>query len=76
MIFRPDGTDTIVQPKLGLQQQRILGMMAEGATNKDIARALSISENTVKTHAKAIFRELSVSSRAAAVQRARELALF
>lgn len=76
IVFQPDGTDKIVQPKLGPQQQRILGMMAEGATNKDIARALSISENTVKTHAKAIFRELSVSSRAAAVQRARELALF
>ncbi|MCP4207688.1 MAG: response regulator transcription factor [Shimia sp.] len=76
MIFQSDGTDTIVHPKLGPQQQRILGMMAEGATNKDIARALFISENTVKTHAKAIFRELSVGSRAAAVQRARELALF
>ena len=76
MIVEPDGTDTIVHPKLGPQQQRILAMMAEGATNKDIARALSISENTVKTHAKAIFRELSVGSRAAAVQRARELALF
>ncbi len=76
MIFQPDGTDTIVRPKLGPQQQRILSMMAKGATNKDIARALSISENTVKTHAKTIFRELSVGSRAAAVQRARELALF
>lgn len=75
-VFQADGTDAIVQPKLGPQQQRILSMMAEGATNRDIANALSISENTVKTHAKAIFRELSVSSRAAAVQRARELALF
>lgn len=75
-ILQPDGTDTIVLPQLGPQQRRVLGMMAEGATNKDIARALSISENTVKTHAKAIFRELSVSSRAAAVQKARELALF
>lgn len=76
MIFSSEGTDTIVQPQLGPQQRRILAMMAKGSTNKEIARALSISENTVKTHAKTIFRELSVSSRAAAVQRARELALF
>ncbi len=75
-MFNSDGTDTIVRPKLGPQQQRILSMMADGSTNKDIARTLSISENTVKTHAKAIFRELSVGNRAAAVQRARELALF
>ncbi|WP_299934116.1 response regulator transcription factor [uncultured Pelagimonas sp.] len=75
-MFQSDGTDTVVRPKLGPQQQRILSMMAEGSTNKDIARALTISENTVKTHAKTIFRELSVGTRAAAVQRARELALF
>ncbi|MFV1602504.1 MULTISPECIES: response regulator transcription factor [unclassified Phaeobacter] len=75
-MFQSDGMDTIVRPKLGPQQQRILSMMAEGYTNKSIARALSISENTVKTHAKTIFRELSVGNRAAAVQRARELALF
>ncbi|WP_127116014.1 response regulator transcription factor [Shimia sediminis] len=75
-MFKADGTDTIVRPKLGPQQLRILSMMADGSTNKDIARALSISENTVKTHAKGIFRELSVGGRTAAVQRARELALF
>lgn len=75
-MFAHDGTDTVVRPQLGPQQRRILSMMADGGTNKDIAKALSISENTVKTHAKIIYRELSVGSRAAAVQRARELALF
>lgn len=75
-VFGEDGTDTILRPELGPQQRRILSMMASGMTNKEIARVLTISENTVKTHAKTIFRELSVSSRAAAVQRARELALF
>jgi len=75
-VLQQDGTDTVIQPKLGPQQQRILAMMADGHTNNQIALALSISENTVKTHAKSIFRELSVSNRTSAVQRARELALF
>lgn len=75
-VLRDDGTDTILHPELGPQQQRILSMMADGKTNKEIANLLAISENTVKTHAKMIFRELSVGNRAAAVQRARELALF
>jgi DNA-binding NarL/FixJ family response regulator len=75
-VFHDDGTDTVLRPKLGEQQQRILALMAQGLTNKVIAGELAISENTVKTHVKTIYRELSVNNRAAAIQRARELALF
>ena len=75
-VFDQDGTDTVLRPKLGPQQQRILAMMATGKTNKEIAADLGITENTVKTHAKTIFRELSVGNRASAVVRARELALI
>lgn len=41
-----------------------------GLTNKDIAEALVISDNTVKRHLKAIFAKLDVNTRSAAVAKA------
>ena len=71
-----DGVDHVIQPQLGARQLKILSLVSTGATNKAIGEQLSISENTVKTHVKAIFRELGVKSRTEAVQRARSLALI
>ncbi|MGH1417063.1 MAG: response regulator [Pelagimonas sp.] len=70
------GIERVLLPQLPPQQLKILELMATGRTNRAIGEELSISENTVKTHIKAIFRELSVSTRTAAVQRARELVLI
>ena len=70
------GNDQVVEPKLSKQQRRILNLIATGAKNAEIADQLSISENTVKSHVKAIFRELGVKTRTAAAQRGRELAMF
>lgn len=75
-VLDEDGFDRVVQPELSPRQLSILGLVETGATNKVIGETLSISENTVKTHVKAIFRELDVKSRTAAVQRARALALI
>jgi len=41
----------------------------------EMADALFISVNTVKSHLKSVYRKLAVSSRQAAVKRARELGL-
>ncbi len=41
----------------------ILGLLAEGQSNKVIARNLGIADGTVKLHVKAILRKLQVSSR-------------
>ncbi|KIC20450.1 response regulator transcription factor [Leisingera sp. ANG-Vp] len=74
-VDKVDG-EHVLAPRLAPQQLKILQLLAAGQTNREIGTALSISENTVKTHVKAIFRELSVSNRTAAVRRAQELMLI
>jgi DNA-binding CsgD family transcriptional regulator len=59
--------DTIVGPVLTNREREILGYLAEGLGNKQIAARLGISANTVKTHLELLFEKLSVSSRAEAV---------
>jgi len=54
-------------PKLTKRQKQVLELLANGKTNKDIARTLNLSEYTVKIHVTAIFRELNVSNRTQAV---------
>ncbi|MFC9833789.1 LuxR C-terminal-related transcriptional regulator [Rhodococcus sp. NPDC127530] len=48
------------------RQHRVLGYLANGYTNAQIARELGVSEATVKTHISHIFRKMGVRSRAAA----------
>jgi predicted ArsR family transcriptional regulator len=43
--------------------------LAQGLRNRDIATALWVSENTVKTHLKSIFQKTAVTSRAEAIVR-------
>jgi len=45
------------------REGEILGLLAEGQSNKVIARNLGISDGTVKLHVKAILRKLSIHSR-------------
>jgi DNA-binding NarL/FixJ family response regulator len=45
------------------QQFRVLGLVAEGRLNKQIADALGIQERTVKAHLSAIFEKLAVRNR-------------
>jgi DNA-binding NarL/FixJ family response regulator len=52
---------------LSPRELEVLGLVAEGMPNKAIARALSISESTVKTHLGHIFTRLGVDDRTAAV---------
>jgi DNA-binding NarL/FixJ family response regulator len=55
------------QEPLSQRELDVLGMIAEGASNKDAAARLYISEATVKTHVLHIFAKLGVNDRAAAV---------
>lgn len=49
------------------QQTRVLGMLAEGLLNKQIAYELGVSEATIKAHVSAILLKLNVDSRTQAV---------
>ena len=49
------------------REMEVLGMLAEGLANKNIAARLSISEHTVKTHVASILGKLGAYSRAEAV---------
>ena len=58
------------------RETAVLRLLASGLSRGEIADALYVSANTVKTHAKAIYRKLDASSRAEAVARARQLGLL
>ena len=61
--------DATAEPVLLSERERVvLRLLAQGLTNKAIARALQVSENTVKFHLKNVFAKLGVDSRAAAVR--------
>ena len=59
--------------ELTLRQRRVLELLSTGLSNKRIARALDISEITVKAHVSAIFRKLGVTNRMQAGIEARRL---
>lgn len=54
----------------------VLVVLAKGQSNKQIARSLGISPNTVKTHITNLFQRLSATQRLELVQKARELQLI
>ena len=49
------------------QQARVLGMLAQGLLNKQIAYELNVSEATIKAHVSAVLQKLGVDSRTQAV---------
>ena len=51
------------RPLLSPQEQRLLPLVAQGLTNKEIAQALGISYETVKEHVQHILRKIGVSDR-------------
>ena len=48
-------------------QSRVLDLLSEGKTNRQIAELLGVTEGTVKIHVSAIFKALNVSSRSQAL---------
>jgi ATP/maltotriose-dependent transcriptional regulator MalT len=58
------------------REHEILGLIAEGLSNREIGEKLFVSENTVKTHSGRLFEKLAVGRRVQAVQEARKLGLI
>jgi len=63
---------------LGLtpRECQILEQLASGQSNKELARTLDISPNTIKTHLARLYAKLEVRNRIEAIEKARWLALI
>ncbi len=57
------GRPTLGWDSLTDSEQRIVGLVGEGLTNREIGERLFVSKGTVATHLRNIFRKLEVSSR-------------
>lgn len=70
--------NTAAADALGLTAREldVLDRLAGGASNKEIARDLGVSPNTVKTHVAHLYEKLEVNGRGKAVDAARRLSLL
>jgi two-component system NarL family response regulator len=59
--------DRLIRPNLTPRELDVLRLVSRGRTNKEMASAMFISEETVKTHMKSLFQKLGVHDRAEAV---------
>jgi DNA-binding NarL/FixJ family response regulator len=73
--FEPN---TQVQETLGIsgRELEVLELLAAGRSNKEIAKRLEVSPNTVKTHVGNLYDKLEVKRRTEAILRARELGMI
>lgn len=58
------------------REYEVLELLARGHSNREIAKTLFVSPNTVKTHLASVYEKLEVSRRTQAVQKARTLNLI
>jgi DNA-binding NarL/FixJ family response regulator len=66
----PDHDQQVRPESLTHRETDILGLLSEGKSNREIARALFLSEKTVKAHLAAVFRKLGVTNRTQAAMAA------
>jgi NarL family two-component system response regulator LiaR len=70
--------DTSLISKLGLSKREleILGLLAQGHSNQEIAAKIFVSLSTVKTHLQNLFEKLDVKRRTQAIEKAKRLNLI
>jgi ATP/maltotriose-dependent transcriptional regulator MalT len=73
--FTPPRSSVLLEP-LTEREREVLRLLLEGASNREIARRLVLSVNTVKRHVYNLCGKLGVQSRAQAIVRARDLNLL
>ncbi|MHB8510892.1 MAG: response regulator [Actinomycetota bacterium] len=67
MVRKTDDKPSVPQPRLTDREMEVLQLVAQGRNNRDIAKELFISENTVKNHIRNILEKLHLHSRMEAV---------
>ncbi|PHS78593.1 MAG: DNA-binding response regulator [Rhodospirillaceae bacterium] len=70
------GENDTKTPNLTQRQMEVLRLMAKGSSNKEIARGLSISENTVRVHISAVIGALDASNRTEAAYSAMRMGII
>jgi DNA-binding NarL/FixJ family response regulator len=60
---RPRRDPTESRSNLTASELRVARLAAEGMTNREIAQALFVTENTIETHLRSVFRKLEIRSR-------------
>jgi NarL family two-component system response regulator LiaR len=58
------------------RELEVLGLMAQGFNNAEIAEKLFVSQNTVKSHASKLFEKLEAKRRTQAIENARKVGLL
>jgi DNA-binding CsgD family transcriptional regulator len=74
----PFEPNTKARETLGISDREfeVLALLAQGRSNKEIAKQLEVSPNTVKSHVAKLFEKLQAERRTEAILRARELGLL
>jgi len=71
-----DPETPVVVEALTMKEREVLAHLAEMLSTQEIATAMFVSVNTVRTHVRNILRKLGVTRRNAAVRRGRELGIL
>ena len=66
----------VAELELSNRELEVLGLMAEGNSNQEIANRIFVSLSTVKTHNQNLFEKLDVKSRTQAIEKAKRLNLI
>lgn len=66
----------LMESGISKRELEVLQLMAKGLSNQEIADALFLSLNTVKTHSSKLFEKLAVSRRVQAIETAKQLGLI
>jgi len=68
--------DTLRELAITERELQVLGLIAEGLSNREIGERLFVSENTIKTHSSRLFEKIGVKRRVQAIQKGKELGLI
>ncbi|WP_206675469.1 helix-turn-helix domain-containing protein [Solimonas terrae] len=73
--FNQSANVRLIEP-LTVREKHFLRLLADGASNRQMADALSVSENTVKYHLKNVYSKFAVRTRVQAVNAAIQLGML